>query len=422
VDHNEKSQAVPGIASAEILEIIDHHRLGNIETIHPVFFRNQPLGCTATIITQLYRENGVEIDANTAALLCSAIISDTLMYRSPTCTAIDKATAEELARIADIQVEELAAGMFKAGSNLAEKTEEEIFYQDYKQFIVEKVSLGASQISSMSAEELQTIKARIFPYMQRSIKAGTAKITLTALDGSNKKASCTIKVTNPVSSLSITSGVPRVSDDFFGEMHYAAIGKNVKNTVTFADTYGKPANQKVEWSIAITEWDAEGNYVKHWGELEDQKLITVKNGTLSVKAGVKQYWENIEGKLLITVYADATDGTGVWEAVDYLVVPPATAMKIDNSCKTVTTPTEEQGTAYFYSDQLNRFCTDWNTAFTVTSSNPMIVSFASVEPCEENGWYKITYNTGRKTGSAKFTIKTTDGSNKSCSFTVKVPY
>ena len=178
VDHNEKSQAVNGIAAAEILEIIDHHRLGNIETIHPVFFRNQPLGCTATIIYQLYRENGVEIDANTAALLCSAIVSDTLMYRSPTCTAIDKAVAEELAGIAGIQVEELAAGMFKAGSNLAEKTEEEIFYQDYKQFIVEKVSLGASQISSMSAEELKAIKERIFPYMQRSIKAGTAKIML----------------------------------------------------------------------------------------------------------------------------------------------------------------------------------------------------------------------------------------------------
>jgi len=296
------------------------------------------------------------------------------------------------------------------------------FADDDNLFKLEAVLLGTEHTHASWTSSDPSVASVNYEGYVTAHKAGTAKITLTALDGSNKKASCTIKVTNPVSSLSITSGVPRVSDDFFGEMHYAAIGKNVKNTVTFADTYGKPANQKVEWSIAITEWDAEGNYVKHWGELEDQKLITVKNGTLSVKAGVKQYWENIEGKLLITVYADATDGTGVWEAVDYLVVPPATAMKIDNSCKTVTTPTEEQGTAYFYSDQLNRFCTDWNTAFTVTSSNPMIVSFASVEPCEENGWYKITYNTGRKTGSAKFTIKTTDGSNKSCSFTVKVPY
>ena len=121
VDHNEESQAVDGIEYAEILEIIDHHRLGSLETMAPVFFRNQPLGCTATIMYQMYQERGVEIPKKIAGLLCSAIISDTLMFRSPTCTAVDKAAAEELARIAEVDIEDLAIDMFSAGSNLSSK-------------------------------------------------------------------------------------------------------------------------------------------------------------------------------------------------------------------------------------------------------------------------------------------------------------
>ena len=96
VDHNEKAQAVDGIEEADILEIIDHHRLGSLETVSPVYFRNQPLGCTSTIIYQMYRENNIKIDKKTAGLLCSAIISDTLLFRSPTCTAVDRAAAEKL--------------------------------------------------------------------------------------------------------------------------------------------------------------------------------------------------------------------------------------------------------------------------------------------------------------------------------------
>lgn len=149
VDHNEKSQAVNGIENAEILEIIDHHRLGSLETIAPVFFRNQPLGCTATIIYQMYRENGVEISKTIASLLCAAIISDTLMYRSPTCTAYDRQTAEELADIAGIRVEEFAREMFKAGSNLKDKEPKEIFYQDYKTFSSNDISFGVGQILSL---------------------------------------------------------------------------------------------------------------------------------------------------------------------------------------------------------------------------------------------------------------------------------
>ena len=106
VDHNEKNQAVDGIENAEIKEIIDHHKLGTVETIAPVFFRNQPLGCTATIIYQMYQEAGVEVNKEIAGLLCSAIISDTLLFRSPTCTAIDRNAAAVLAEIAEIDLEE----------------------------------------------------------------------------------------------------------------------------------------------------------------------------------------------------------------------------------------------------------------------------------------------------------------------------
>jgi len=169
VDHNEKSQAVDGVESAEILEIIDHHRIGSLETISPVFFRNQPLGCTATIIYQMYRENGVEISQTIASLLCAAIVSDTLMYRSPTCTEYDKQAAEELAAIAGIQVEEFARAMFKAGSNLKSKEPEEIFFQDFKTFSINDVSFGVGQINAMTREELADIKEKLKPYLEEAV-------------------------------------------------------------------------------------------------------------------------------------------------------------------------------------------------------------------------------------------------------------
>ena len=161
VDHNEKTQAVDGIEEAEILEIIDHHRLGSLETMGPVFFRNQPVGCTATIVYQMYQENGVEMDATTAALLCSAIISDTLMFRSPTCTQLDRQVAEALAAIAGIEIEELAKNMFDAGSNLRDKTPEEICFLDFKQFSTNDVTFGVGQVNSMNADELEEIKEKI---------------------------------------------------------------------------------------------------------------------------------------------------------------------------------------------------------------------------------------------------------------------
>ena len=168
VDHNEKNQAVDGVEEADVQEIIDHHRLSSIETIGPVFFRNQPVGCTATIVSQMYEENSVEIDPVNAGLLCSAIISDTLMFRSPTCTPLDESTAKKLAEIAGINIEKLAQAMFKAGSNLKGKTAEEILFLDFKQFTVNDTVFGVGQVNSMSEEELEEIKATVLPEMEKT--------------------------------------------------------------------------------------------------------------------------------------------------------------------------------------------------------------------------------------------------------------
>lgn len=169
VDHNELAQAVDGLQDAEVLEIIDHHRLGSLETMNPVFFRNQPLGCTATIVYQMHQENGVPITREIAGLLCSAILSDTLIYRSPTCTQTDKEAAEALAKIAGIEVEEYAREMFAAGSNLQAKSPEEIFYQDFKKFVIGETYFGVGQITSMSQEELEAVKDRMMPYMKKAM-------------------------------------------------------------------------------------------------------------------------------------------------------------------------------------------------------------------------------------------------------------
>jgi manganese-dependent inorganic pyrophosphatase len=169
VDHNEKTQAVANIEQAEILEIIDHHRLGSLETISPVYFRNQPLGCTSTIIYQMYQEQEIELTKQIAGLLCSAILSDTLMFRSPTCTPVDKEAALALAEIAEINVEEFAQQMFEAGSNFKNKTEEEILNQDFKIFHCGDVSFGVSQVSAMGRGELDKVQERIEPEIPKML-------------------------------------------------------------------------------------------------------------------------------------------------------------------------------------------------------------------------------------------------------------
>lgn len=168
VDHNEKTQAVDNIDETEIMEIIDHHRLGNLETIAPLLFRNQPVGCTATIVYQIYQERGMELPKWTAGLLMSAIISDTLLFRSPTCTALDVATAEALAKIAGVEdIKEYALEMFSAASALGDKTAEEIFHQDFKEFNIKKIPFGVGQITAMSEKNLKEIKERLMTILEQ---------------------------------------------------------------------------------------------------------------------------------------------------------------------------------------------------------------------------------------------------------------
>ena len=166
VDHNEKGQAVDGIRSAEVIEVIDHHRIDSVETMNPIYFRNQPLGCTATIISLMYRENNIEIEPTIAGLLCSAIISDTLMFRSPTCTPVDENAARMLAEKAGIEIEEYALAMFNAGSRLGKKSPDEIFHIDCKDFKAEKQKITISQVTSVSRKELARVKDRLIPYME----------------------------------------------------------------------------------------------------------------------------------------------------------------------------------------------------------------------------------------------------------------
>lgn len=165
VDHNEETQAVEGFDKAEILEIIDHHRIGSLQTTGPVYFRNQPVGCTATIITQMYDEQCLEIEPRIAGLLLSAILSDTLVFRSPTCTPVDVATAKRLAGIAGVDIDSFAKQMFEAGERLDGKTAEEVFLQDFKIFMCGDKRFGVMQGSYLTRSNLVKAQKLLTPYL-----------------------------------------------------------------------------------------------------------------------------------------------------------------------------------------------------------------------------------------------------------------
>ena len=168
VDHNEATQAVEGFDQAEILEIIDHHRIGSLETSGPVYFRNQPVGCTATIVTQMYDESGVEIPPQIAGLLLAAILSDTLVFRSPTCTPMDVGAANRLAKIAGVEINEFANEMFEAGEKLDGKTAEEVFLQDFKVFMCGDIRFGVAQGSYMTRKNLLAAENLLRPYLEEA--------------------------------------------------------------------------------------------------------------------------------------------------------------------------------------------------------------------------------------------------------------
>ena len=169
VDHNERTQAVDGLEQAEILEIIDHHRIGSLETGGPVYFRNEPVGCTATIVWRMYGEHGITPPKQIAGLLLSAILSDTLMFRSPTSTPLDKSAAEALAVIAEVNIPTYAEQMFEAGADLTGRTAEEVFLSDFKVFSRGDVKFGVGQSSYMTARSRAAAEELVGPFLPEAI-------------------------------------------------------------------------------------------------------------------------------------------------------------------------------------------------------------------------------------------------------------
>ncbi|KEH98625.1 putative manganese-dependent inorganic diphosphatase [Clostridium botulinum] len=167
VDHNETAQSVDGLEDTEITEIIDHHRIADIQTSNPIYFRNEPVGCTASIIGSIFFENGIEPSKETSGLLCSAIISDTLLFKSPTSTNFDKVIIENLANIAGIDIDEYAKEMFKAGTSLVGRTVDEIFNTDFKTFTLLDHKIGVAQVSTMDIEGFKPMKNNMVTYMKK---------------------------------------------------------------------------------------------------------------------------------------------------------------------------------------------------------------------------------------------------------------
>ena len=181
VDHNERGQSIPGIEEADILEIVDHHRVADIQTIGPLLFRGEPLGSTATIVTRIFEENDIEIPESIAGALLGAVISDTLLFKSPTCTPIDTKVARKLAKIANVDIETFAMEMFRAGTSLAGKTVEEIFNQDFKKFPFEQGTVGVGQVNSMDIEGFMPYKADMLEYMNKFAEDNCLDFTLLLL-------------------------------------------------------------------------------------------------------------------------------------------------------------------------------------------------------------------------------------------------
>ena len=169
VDHNEFSQSVPGLEQAEILEIIDHHRLADIQTTGPIYMRNEPVGSTATIVASMYQEKGLMPDTKLAGLIAAAIVADTVMFKSPTCTARDRRMAERMARIANVSLDELGQSIFAASSNL-DKPVEDLFFSDFKDFHIAGHHFGVAQITCIDSQRMLKRKQEFLDLMARTME------------------------------------------------------------------------------------------------------------------------------------------------------------------------------------------------------------------------------------------------------------
>lgn len=178
VDHNERTQAVDGIEEAQIVEIIDHHRLGGLETSEPIFIRHEPVGCTGTIVASMHWHRGVEIPQDIAMLLLAAIVSDTVLFKSPTATAQDRQTAEKLAQIAEVDLVDFGMAVLKAGSSISGMTPADIVRNDFKEFQVGEDHVAVAQISVMDTAEVLKIKEQILQEMNNILSKGNDDLIL----------------------------------------------------------------------------------------------------------------------------------------------------------------------------------------------------------------------------------------------------
>ena len=181
VDHNERGQSIPGVEEADILEIVDHHRVADIQTVGPLLFRGEPLGSTDTIVTKIFDELDVEMPSHIAGLLLGAVVSDTLLFKSPTCTPVDTKIAKKLAEIAGVDIQEFAMEMFKAGTSLVGKTVDEIFNQDFKKFSFDNLQVGVAQVNSMDIEGFLPYKKDMLDYMNKFAEDNNLEFTLLLL-------------------------------------------------------------------------------------------------------------------------------------------------------------------------------------------------------------------------------------------------
>ncbi|MCY8028884.1 manganese-dependent inorganic pyrophosphatase [Bacillus inaquosorum] len=161
VDHNERQQSIKDIEDVQVLEVIDHHRIANFETAEPLYYRAEPVGCTATILNKMYKENNVKIEKEIAGLMLSAIISDSLLFKSPTCTDQDVAAAKELAEIAGVDAEEYGLNMLKAGADLSKKTVEELISLDAKEFTLGSKKVEIAQVNTVDIENVKKRQAEL---------------------------------------------------------------------------------------------------------------------------------------------------------------------------------------------------------------------------------------------------------------------
>jgi manganese-dependent inorganic pyrophosphatase len=169
LDHNEKAQTIDGIEQADILEIIDHHRIGDIQTGYPIYFKNDAVGSTATLIANMYFENGLNPSKSIAGILCAAILSDTLQFKSPTSTYTDELAASKLAKLADLNIEEFATALYRASASLEGMSPQTLLDYDFKDFVLNKYKIGIGQINSSDSNAFNKVKDSLLEHM-RNVK------------------------------------------------------------------------------------------------------------------------------------------------------------------------------------------------------------------------------------------------------------